>query len=348
MLVEGGSVIKDNMPSFSATMPRLIVILLFEDVMLLDLAGPLQMFQMAGGYRIIALSQRGGLVASDCSIALDSRSWESAAPPSDIDTLLIPGGYGALAASGDPAMIDIVQRLSPLARRTASVCLGAFVLAAAGLLDGRKAATHWHYCADLAQRFPQVTVESEPIFVHDGPIWTSAGVTAGIDLALAMVEQDQGRDLAREVAQRAVVFLQRPGGQAQFSRALAAQTTDRDARFADLSAWMLANLATDLSVEALAARCAMAPRSFARVFAARMGATPAKHVERLRVEAARQRLEQADETVATIAQRCGFGDDERMRRAFMRSLGISPTDYRARFGAAEDHIPSARRYGRGS
>jgi transcriptional regulator GlxA family with amidase domain len=322
------------MTSFSANPPHRIGVIAYADVMLLDIAGPVQVFQMgseAGCYEISLLSRHGGVVTTDTGIGVTTSAWANAA----VDTLIIPGGGGALAAADDAETLAAVRRLSAAAERTASVCMGAFILAAAGLLDGRRAATHWRYCARLAAAYPKIHVEPEPIFVQDGPIWSSAGVTSGIDLALALLEQDRGRVVALDVAQSMVVFLKRPGNQTQFSRTLAAQTTDRDGLFANLHTWMLANLAADLRVEALAERCAMTPRSFARIYADRMGETPAKAVEALRIEAARRRLEQApEENVATIARLCGFGDDERMRRAFIRALGVAPSDYRERFGAA--------------
>jgi transcriptional regulator GlxA family with amidase domain len=195
----------------------------------------------------------------------------------------------------------------------------------------------------LRAHYPKVRVEAEPIFVRDGSIWSSAGVTAGIDLALALVAEDLGHTIALEVAQRLVVFLKRPGGHAQFSRTLAAQSNDRAGDFEALHAWMAENLAGDLRVERLAGRVGMSPRSFARLYAARAGTTPARAVEALRQEAARRMLtERPDLPVARVAERCGFGDDERMRRSFVRSLGVAPTDYRLRFGTAMDAVGAER------
>lgn len=232
-------------------------------------------------------------------------------------------------------MLSWICEASAAARRTVSVCLGAFLLAASGLLDGRRAVTHWHYCHQLRARYPRVRVKAEPIFVRDGPVWSSAGATAGIDLAPALVEEDLGHAIALEVPQRLVVFLKRPRGQAQFSRALAAQSADRAGDFEALHAWMAENLATDLRVERLAEQAGMSPRSFARLYAARTGAIPARAVEVLRLEAARRLLtERPDLSVARVAERCRFGDDERMRRSFVRRLSVAPTDYRFRFGTA--------------
>jgi transcriptional regulator GlxA family with amidase domain len=220
------------------------------------------------------------------------------------------------------------------ARRVCAVCTGAFLLAEAGLLDGRRAVTHWGSCDALQQPYPRITVERDPIFLRDGKVWTSAGVTAGIDLALALVEEDLGRAMALRVARHLVVFLKRPGGQSQFSAMLESQAQG-DGAFGDLHDWMARRLADDLGVDALAARAGMSPRNFARVYAKRMGTTPAKAVERLRVDAARRALEETDASIESIADRCGFGDEERMRRSFLRSLGVPPRHYRARFTRAD-------------
>jgi transcriptional regulator GlxA family with amidase domain len=219
------------------------------------------------------------------------------------------------------------------ARRIASVCTGAFLLAACGLLDGRRAATHWSVCAELARRFPAVRVEADPIFVRDGPIWTSAGVTAGIDLALALVEQDLGRSVALAVARYLVVFFKRPGGQAQFSTALSLQAAED--KFGALHAWISAHLANHLSLTVLAAQAGMSERSFSRHHAEATGLTPGRAVERLRVEAARQLLSESRLPVKRISQRCGFGSEETMRRSFLRLLAATPQDYRARFSSRD-------------
>jgi transcriptional regulator GlxA family with amidase domain len=212
------------------------------------------------------------------------------------------------------------------------VCTGAFVLAEAGLLDGRRATTHWEWCDALAARFPRVQVDRDPIFVRDGNVYTSAGVTAGMDLALALVEEDHGRALALEVARQMVLFLRRPGGQSQFSAALAAQSADREP-LRDLQAWIAEDPGRDCSVPALARRVAMSPRNFARVFTREVGSTPGQFVERMRVEAARRRLEESADGVDNIASRCGFGTAETMRRAFLRTLRVPPSAYRSRFRA---------------
>jgi len=250
----------------------------------------------------------------------------------DLDTLLIAGGMGTQAAMRDEVLLAALRRLAPRVRRIGSVCSGAFLLAEAGLLDGRRATTHWEWCEALAARFPRVQVDRDPIFVRDGNVYTSAGVTAGMDLALALVEEDHGRALALEVARQMVLFLRRPGGQSQFSAALAAQAADREP-LRDLQAWIAEDPGRDCSVPALARRVAMSPRNFARVFAREVGATPGQFVERVRVEAARRRLEESADGVDNIAFRCGFGTAETMRRAFLRTLRVPPSAYRSRFRA---------------
>ena len=245
--------------------------------------------------------------------------------------MMVPGGPGVDAAAADTVLVDWVRQRTKNARRVASVCTGAFLLAASGALDGRRAVTHWSYCAELARRFPAVRVESEPIFVRDGPIWTSAGVTAGIDLALALVEEDLGRSMALAVARYLVVFLKRPGGQAQFSAALALQAADD--KFGALHDWISQHLAGDLSLSSLADQAGMSERTFSRHYAEATGQTPARAIERLRVEAAQRLLSETRVPVKRIAQRCGFGSEETMRRSFHRLIETTPHDYRARFGS---------------
>ncbi len=233
------------------------------------------------------------------------------------------------AAATNPVLVDWVRQQAAQARRVASVCTGAFLLAAAGVLDGRRAVTHWKDCARLAQRYPAVRVEPDPIFVRDGPVWTSAGVTAGIDLALALVEEDLGRAVALAVARYLVVFLKRPGGQAQFSASLALQTADD--RFGALHDWVSGHLADDLSLSVLADQAGVSERSFSRHYAEATGQTPARAIERLRVEAARHLLSESRQPIKRIAQHCGFGSEETMRRSFLRLVAVTPQDYRSRF-----------------
>jgi transcriptional regulator GlxA family with amidase domain len=227
--------------------------------------------------------------------------------------------------------VDWLRQRTKNARRVASVCTGAFLLGASGSLDGRRAATHWSFCGELARRFPAVQVESDPIFVRDGSIWTSAGVSAGIDLALALVEEDLGRTAALAVARYLVVFLKRPGGQAQFSEALSLQSAEDE--FGALHEWINKHLADDLSLPTLASQAGMSERSFSRRYVEAIGLTPARAIERLRVEAARRLLSETRQPVKRISQRCGFGSEETMRRSFLRVLAANPQDYRARFSS---------------
>jgi transcriptional regulator GlxA family with amidase domain len=261
----------------------------------------------------------------------------SALPRRTPDTLLVPGGPGVHEARGLPGLLPALRRLAKGARRTCSVCTGAFLLAEAGLLDGRRATTHWRSCARLAAEFPAVEVSPNPIWVRDGSVWSSAGVTAGIDLALALIEEDLGPPVAAEVARRLVVYMRRPGGQAQYSAPLSLQV---DKTFAPLIAWAAENLHRSLPTETLAERAAMAPRSFHRHFLAATGATPAKAIERLRLDRARALMETTQASTADIARRTGFGSEERMRRAFLRGFDVGPGEWRARFGAPDAVRPS--------
>jgi transcriptional regulator GlxA family with amidase domain len=239
----------------------------------------------------------------------------------------VPGGAGS--RTPDPALVGWLREMAAGIRRVTSVCTGAFLLAEAGLLAGRRCTTHWAYGAALARRFPDVQVDTQPIFVRDGGLATSAGVTAGIDLALALVEEDIGREAALEVARDLVVYLRRPGSQAQFSAQLRAQSARR-APLRGVQQWITEHPDTDLSVEALAARAGMSARHFARAFAAETGVSPGKHVAAVRLEAARRLLEDRA-GVEQTARACGYGTPEAMRRAFVRELGVSPASYRHRF-----------------
>jgi transcriptional regulator GlxA family with amidase domain len=313
---------------------RRVVIVAFPAVQSLDVAGPVEVFAAAGGYRVDVVAPAAGLVRASSGLGL----WADAAlvdVRTPVDTLVVAGGEGTPAVMADQSALAAVRRLAPRCRRVASVCSGAFVLAAAGLLDGRRATTHWGWCDALAEAYPAVTVEPDRIFVRDGEVWTSAGVTAGIDLALAMVEDDLGRDVALAVARRLVVFLKRPGGQSQFSAQLAGQLAEREP-LGELQGWIADHLDADLSVEGLAAQVAMSVRNFSRTFTREVGVTPARFVERARVEGARRLLEESTASVDAIAGRCGFGTAETMRRAFLRSLHVTPTDYRRRFRTEEE------------
>ena len=317
---------------------RSVVIVAFDQAQLLDIAGPLQVFASArelamhrglpDPYQTTVVSPAGGAVATSSGLKVETEPF--ALFGGAIDTLIIAGGPGSRRAQHHDGLVRWIRAEAGGARRVCSVCTGAFVLGAAGLLDGKRTATHWAAAAALQRTYPEARVDPDPIFLRDGKLWTSAGVTAGIDLALALVEADLGRALALAVAQHLVVFLKRPGGQSQFSAVLQSQTRD-DGSFARLHDFMAQHLGGDLRVETLAAEAGMSPRTFARLYRARTGTTPAKTVERLRLETARRALEDGPAPLAAIAHECGFGDEERMRRAFLRRLGVPPHQYRQRF-----------------
>ena len=330
---------KSRRPELREKLPdRRIAIVAFPGVTLLDISGPAQVFAElqeielpAAGYALSYLSTAGGLVPTDVGMMIDTAPIANI-EPDQVDTLIIPGGPGIWALRQDADLMNWVMQTLREARRIASVCLGAFVLAWTGALDGKRAATHWRYCPRLQDSFPNIRVEPNAIFVQDGRVWSSAGVSAGIDLALAMIEEDFGHTIALDIARRLVVFLKRPGGQSQFSTVLAAQASDVEGRFSALHAWIIENIASDLKVEMLAERAGMTPRTFARTYVNRTGMTPANGVEALRVETARLLLESRQiGGVVEVAKRAGFGDDERMRRAFLRHLGVTPSEYRRRF-----------------
>ena len=331
------------MQAFSAkteSTERRVAFVTFADVKLLDVAGPLQVFADANdvlGYRAYntpLASYYGGPVETDTGVLLTTQRLAGIGLDED-DTLMLPGGDGVHAACRDLRLVPAIQKASEKCGRVTATCTGAFLLAEAGLLDGRRAVTHWRHCEALAHAYPRVEVDPDPIFIEDGRIWTSAGVTAGIDLALALVETDHGREVALELARHLLVYVKRPGGQAQFSEALREQTRSATGRFDALHFWMKDNLRADLRVEALAERCGMSPRNFARLYADDTGLTPARAVEQMRVEAAKTMLENPQLSVKAVAQATGFGNDERMRRSFARMLGVSPQAWRDRF-AMED------------
>lgn len=320
--------------------PPVVVFLAFPDMGLLDITGPQTVFWAASrarearglpGYVRHVASLEGGLIPTAEGVSLQTIAMAGLAGVT-LDTLVVPGSphMPQLIEQLDDAA-DWLRHASRKARRTVSVCSGAFLLARAGLLQGKRAATHWGMCDQLKQRFPSIDVDHDAIFVREDPVWTSAGVTAGIDLALALVEEDCGRAIAMEVARELVVFLKRPGGQSQFSELLRAQT-DESIGFDDLHRWIAGHLASDpLTVESLAERANMSPRNFARVYRQKTGRTPAKAVEIFRLEAARRLLEDSDHPIDRIARLCGFGDEERMRVTFQRNLSTAPRDYRKRF-----------------
>jgi len=304
-------------------MTRTVGVLIFPGFQLLDAAGPIAAFEIAsrfagGAYAIKVLAKKAGPVESSSGATMHA---EAMAKAGDLDILLVSGGDGSRAAMTCEATRAFVQDRAPVTARTASVCSGAFILAAAGLLDGRRATTHWQRTADFARRFPKVRLEPDRIFTRDGPIWTSAGITAGIDLALAIIAEDLGEQVAQATAQQLVVYYRRLGGQSQFSALL---ELEKGGRFDALLAWARENLHEPLSVEQLASRAAMSPRHFARAFTAEKAVTPAKAIERLRVEAARALLDSQPLRVEDVAIETGFGDPERMRRAFVRAFGQPP------------------------
>jgi len=337
--------------SRASSRARLVVMVVFEGVQSLDLTGPLEVFTGADryasatlrpadgatadgrvGYEVVvaAMSTAALRTSSGLTIAADTALDQIEGP---IDTLVIAGGQGVDDACTDRRLVDQVTRLAASSRRVSSVCSGAFLLAETGLLDGRRATTHWARCRQFAERYPAVTVDPDPIFTRDGNVFTSAGVTAGMDLALALVEDDLGRQAALTVARHLVMFLRRPANQAQFSAQLATQFADRD-ELRTLQEWIADHVAEDCSVDRLADRAAMSPRHFARLFTEQVGITPARYVEQLRVEVARRRLEESAEPIESVAAGCGFGTAETMRRTFIRAIGVPPAEYRRRFRSA--------------
>ena len=309
----------------------MVVIVAFDGFQSLDLSGPAEVFA-AAGWPVRTVTVDGAPVRSSSGITVVPDG-DLASARGPIDVLVVVGGDGTPAAMRDARLLAWLRRAASRSARVASVCSGAFVLAEAGLLDGRRATTHWSVCDALAERYPDVEVDPDPIYVRDGDVWTSAGVTAGMDLALAMVEEDLGRDVALAIARRLVLFLRRPGNQSQFSAQLALQSADRDA-LRDVQHHIAEHLDDDLSVDALAAHASMSPRHFARCFRDETGTTPARFVEAARLEAARRRLEESDDSIAPLARACGFGTPETMRRAFVRVLHVAPTEYRRRFATA--------------
>ncbi|WP_372874059.1 GlxA family transcriptional regulator [Pseudomonas sp.] len=326
---------------------KTIACLLYPNVMSLDVTGPLQVFASANVerqrqglpalYRLVVLGQQVGAVATSAGFQLlAEQSWREIAP-ARIDTLLIPGGLGQQSQCQNRELLAWLRAAEPQVRRLGSVCSGALILAAAGLLDGRRATTHWADADNLRQDYPEVEVLADCLHTYDpqdlhgnGHVFTSAGVTAGIDLALALIEADLGRVTALAVARRLVMFLRRPGGQAQFS-ALLTPEPSRVPRLAALLEWIPAHLSADLSLEALAAQAHMTPRTLSRVFVQELGMGPGRYVERIRLEAARHLLQDAQASIATVARLTGFGHPENLRRTFHKHLSVSPQEYAERF-----------------
>ena len=315
---------------------RNIAFIVYPGIKLLDLAGPLQVFSDATdvegntAYRTFVLSKAGGVQDTDTTVSINTESmrrWHRR----KIDTLFIVGGDGVYNTLQDKKFIQSVCSLASKSRRVAAICSGAFVLAECGLLNGRKAVTHWESCDRLRNTYPQLQVEDDRIYINDEKFWTSAGVTAGIDMAIKMVSIDLNNDAALSVARSLVTYLVRPGGQSQFSRTLTLQSSDSSGRFDELNGWIQGHLQHNLNNQILADRVSMSARTFARRYVEHTGTTPAKAVESMRVESACQMLTQTTRKISAISKKCGFHNEERMQRAFSRQVGIKPREYRARF-----------------
>ncbi len=324
-----------------ASTSRRIVFTAYDGVSLLDLAGPLEAFRVAADfalkeqrttYECIVLSARGGRVKTANGIELNTKSARSISGKA-IDTLVVPGAFRVEDVTRDRALIQWLRKTAPTSKRICSVCVGSFLLAAAGILNGHRAATHWLHAQLLASRHPDVIVEPDAIYVHDRKVWSSAGSTSGIDLALALIEQDVGREVAIKVARILVVYLKRAGAQSQYSALLDGQALSEPDPFNELEQWIAEHLRSNLRVKALADRVHMSPRNFARVYVQTRGRTPAKAVEAIRLDTARRRLEETTARIETIAGDCGFSGEEQMRMAFVRGLGIPPREYRKRFAS---------------
>lgn len=325
-----------------ASRPRTIVFLAAPSTQILDVAGPFQVFVRAADlfvhdypsrkrpYNVLlASTTRRRPVTTNCGLLVTgTETYRSLRGP--IDTLLVAGGTGIETAGQDEELLAWLRTAAQRVRRIGSVCTGAFLLAAAGLLDGKRATTHWKWAADLAKRSKLTSVDPDPIYIRDGNTYTTAGVTAGMDLALALVEEDLGSPMALRVARELVLYLRRAGGQSQFSTPLSLQASDRR-QIEEVRLWALEHLEEDLTVEKLAAKAGMSPRNFARVFLQDTGTTPARFVEGLRVDAARRRLEESRDKLDKIAADCGFGSITTLRRSFLRVLRVPPADYRSRF-----------------
>lgn len=326
--------------------PRVVVVG-FPFGQILDVSGPLEVFSTASRflpipkYRTEVVSADGGAVLTTSGMEYLSTAIADVAGP--IDTLVVAGGRDIHEASGNELLLHHISRLARSSRRVTSVCSGAFLLAAAGLLDGRRATTHWADCELLADDYPLIAVEPDSIYVRDQNVWTSAGVTAGIDLALALVADDYGRLAAVEVARQLVVYLRRSGGQAQFSAVLAAQASDHEP-VRDVLTWLADHLIQDLSIAALAKRANLSERQFSRVFKAEVGITPAEHVEAVRMETACHLLETTLLGMEEIARTCGFGVPETMNRAFRRRLNTTPGNHRHHFGSANGSVDAVAEF----
>jgi transcriptional regulator GlxA family with amidase domain len=313
---------------------RTVIISGPSPVQILDVTGPLEVFSNIPDYRVALVeSEDGGELMTSRGIGLAGAvSRKSVSGP--IDTLVIAGGPGAESGQYDEGYVQWVAETAKRSRRVASICTGAFVLASAGLLDGKHAVTHWNFCDRLASEFPKVKVDPNPIFLRDGSIYTSAGITAGIDLSLALVEEDHGHEIALSVARQLVMFLVRPGGQAQYSNMLSSQAVTSEP-LRELQVYIFENLQADLSVDRLAERMHISPRHFSRVCLREMKVSPGQFVERLRVEAAQQMVDSTSKGLKEVAEDCGFGSADSMRRVFVRVLGVTAGDYTRRFKRSE-------------
>ena len=341
---------ENNCPQVRVAKIRPVSIVTYPGVEVLDLTGPMEVFAFANiglqrsgvcsepAYPMDVLAAKLGPITTSCGLQIIANKAYSDIH-NGIDTLLIAGTPDVDRLLCDPALQDWVRAIAPQVRRLASVCTGAFLLAESGLLNGRRATSHWDYTDRLARDYPEVTVEPNRIFIRDGFISTSGGITSGIDMALSMVEEDWGGELALLVARYLVMFLKRPGGQSQFSAYLTSEATRPELK--DLQAWIMLHLTEDLRVETLAERMCMSPRNFARFFLAETGMTPAKFVEIARIDAARHYLGSTNLSIEVVADKAGFTDPERMRRAFIRQLGINPQSYRERFGLCDPSLAKA-------
>ena len=319
--------------------PPVVAILAVPGCQLLDVAGPFELFasaqqrgSTAAAYRVVLVAPQERRVTTESGLGLEAQETLATLDPASVDTLIVAGGAGARRTPVTGALRDWTVATAQTCRRAATVCTGAFLLARAGLLDGRTVTTHWQHADTLAARHPTIRVEPDRIYVEDGKFWSSAGVTAGMDLTLAMIARDLGREEALRIARSKVMAMQRSGGQRQYSSELALQSA-ADNRLAALQSWIFDHLNERLSVEDLAARAGMSPRTFARRFREAVGETPAAFVERARLDAARRRLERPGAAVEQVACDTGFNNAERMRRCFQRAFGVSPAEYRRQFGS---------------
>lgn len=328
--------------------PLNILFVVYPNIVLLDLVGPLQVFTHARktplsgpAYKTHVVSFDGNSTSTNTILLIDSEpmeDWLVEGNHKPIHTLVAIGGDGAVAAAKDQPFIDQFIQLADRSKRVCSVCSGAFVLAAARLLDGRRAVTHWEDCDHLAEQFPAINVEVDPIYIKDGNIWTSAGITAGIDMALAIIEEDLGRSAAIKMARSLVTPMVRSGGQSQFSAELDRQAQDAEGRFTQLHLWIAENIQQKITVDQMAQECGMSPRNFSRRYSETMNTSPAKAIEAIRVDAARELLATTEHNIKAIAARCGFQDNERMRRSFKRVINVAPSEYRERFGQMESKV----------